>query len=181
MISKIVNWFRGLKKSPVDKLIELTGVNNVTIWNGINYNQEYRLAPSDMKEFDCKPTEFPLIRIGIGRYISGYGDWVGGDYESCAIVEITIDEYRNIRRVKRNSHYYNGGSFPAKIEKKIDKLVERLENDHILNTINSQLLKWIKAMFDIEPEVRYKHCFHVDDILCRNAFRVSGIRERLNW
>ena len=181
MISKIVKWFRGLKKSPVDKLIELTGVNNVTIWNGINYNSEYRLAPSDMKEFDCKPTEFPFIRIGIGRYVSGYGDWVGGDYAACSIVEITIDEYKNIRRVERNSPYYNGKGLPYKVEKKIDRLFELLKDERLLNTTNSYLLEWIRAMFEIEPEVRYKHCFHVDDILCKNAGRVNDIRERLNW
>ena len=174
-------WLDYIRMSPIDKLIELTGVNNVTIWNGINYNQEYSLAPSDMKEFDCNPTEFPFIRIGIGRYVSGYGDWVGGDLESCSIVEITIDEYKNIRRVERNSPYYNGKRLPYKVEKKIDRLFELLKDERLLNTTNSYLLEWIRAMFEIEPEVRYKHCFHVDDILCKNAGRVNDIRERLNW
>lgn len=174
MISKIVKWFKGPKKSPIDQLIELTGVDKVSLWNGINYNSEYKLAPSGMNEYECNPSLFPFIRIGIGKYRSGYGDFIGGDYEVCRVLEVTIDENKRIRRVKRNYKYYNGKGFPPKVEKKIDSLFEKLKIMDQLNTRNPVLLKGIESMFNLPVDVRYRHACLVDDILVSNKDNIDA-------
>ena len=181
MISKIVKWFRGLNKSPVDKLIELLDVDNIAIWNGMTYALQYKLAPSGVAEFSCDPKVFPFIRIGIGYYYSGYGDWVGGDYEKCHVVEITIDKDLNIRNVKRNTAYYNGKPKPPRIEKKIDKLVSSLKIMDKLATSQSRLKKWIQTVFEIDESIRYKHVLTEELILTSNWDRINNIRERLSW
>ena len=175
MISKIVKWFRGLKKSPVDKLIEILDVDTVSVWNGMTYGLQYRLAPSGVAEFSCDPKVFPFIRIGIGYYYSGYGDWAGGDYEKCHVVEITIDKYLNIRNVKRNTAYYNGKPKPPRIEKKIDKLASKLKIMDKLTTSHHRLKKWIQTVFEIDESVRYKHCFSKESILTSNWNRINDI------
>jgi len=175
MMSKLLCWFDRLTMSPVDKLIELLDVDTVTVWNGMTYGLQYRLTPSGVAEFSCDPKVFPFIRIGIGYYYSGYGDWVGGDYEKCHVVEITIDKDLNIRNIKRNTAYYNGKPKSPRIEKKIDKLVSKLKIMDKLTTSRPRLKKWIQAVFEIDESVRYKHVFLEEFILTSNWDRISDI------
>lgn len=181
MLSKFLSWINYLRMSPVDKLIEILDADTVSIWNGMTYGLQYKLTLSGVAEFSCDPKVFPFIRIGIGYYYSGYGDWAGGDYEKCHVVEITIDKDFNIRNIKRNTAYYNGKSKPPRIEKKVDKLVSKIKIMDKLTTSHPRLKKWIQAMFGIDASIRYSTVYSVESILTTNWDRVNKIRKQIEF
>lgn len=181
MLSRFLSWIDYLRMSPVDKLISTLGEDTVCIWNGVNYSSEYKLAPSGVAEYSCNPHVFPFIRIDIGYYYSGYGDFAGGDYEKCPVIEITIDEDFNIRNVKRNTAYYNGKPKSPKIERKIDALESKLKIMSALTTSRTRLKTWIQAMFGIDPTIRYATCYSVESILTKNWDRVNKIRKQIEF
>ena len=181
MLSKLLAWIDYLKMSPVDKLIAILGEDTVSIWNGITYGGNYKLALSGVAEYSCDPRVFQFIRIGIGYYYSGCGDFIGGDYEKCPVIEITIDRYLNIRNVKRNTAYYNGKSKPPKIERKIDALKAKLKIMSKLATSRSRLKTWIQAMFEIDQSIRYSAIYSAESILTTNWDRVNKIRKQIEF
>ena len=182
MISKLLHWFNYLAMSPVDKLIAILGEDTVRIWNGVNYASEYKLFPEGKEAYSCMPQEVELIRIDIGRYYSGHGDWGGGfDYTSCAVVELTIDKFGKVRLIHRNIPIYNGKSKPRKIEMKIDKLVRKIKLNENLRTCRPRLKTWIDAIFEIDASIRYSTVYSVESILTRNWDRVSNIRKQIEF
>lgn len=181
MLSKFLSWINYLRMSPVDKLIAILGEDTVSIWNGVTYGGKYKLAPSGVAEYSCNPRVFPFIRIGIGYYYSGYGDFVGGDREKCPIIEITIDRHLDIRNVKRNTAYYNGKPKPPRIERKIDALKSKLKIMSTLTTSRSRLKTWIEAMFGIDPSIRYSTAYLVESILTKNWDRVNKIKKQIEF
>ena len=182
MLSKLLAWIDYLRMSPVDKLISILGEDTVRIWNGINYNSEYKLSPEGKEAYSCIPQEVELIRIDIGDYYSGYGDWGGGsDYTSSPVVALTIDKYGKVRRVERNTPFYNGKSKPLKIEMKVDKLVRKIKLNENLRTCRPRLKTWIDAIFGIDASIRYSTVYSVGSILTRNRDRVHQIRKQIEF
>ena len=181
MLAKLLRWIDYLSMSPVDKLIAILGEDTVSIWNGVNYSHEYKLAPDGMQYYSCVPEEYELIRIGIGKYYSGYGDFVGGDYESCSVFELTIDRFQQIRRIERNHAYYNGKPLPQRIEKKVDKLVKKIQLVSTLSTRRPRLEHWVDTIFNIEACIRYSTAYSVENILTKNWDRVNKMREQIDW
>ena len=182
MLSKVISWIDYLRMSPVDKLIAILGEDTVRIWNGVNYSAEYKLAPEGTALWSFHPGEVELVRIDIGRYYSSYGDWGGGfDHTSAAVVELTIDKYGKVRRIDRNTAFYNGRSKPLKIEKKIDKLVSKINLNENLRTCRPRLRTWIDAFFEVDTSVRYSTTYSVESILTTNWDRVSKIRKQIEF
>ena len=166
----------------MDKLISILGEDTVRIWNGVNYGAEYKLFPEGKEAYSCIPQEVELIRIDIGKYYSGYGDWGGGsDYTSSAVVELTIDKYGKVRKIDRNIPFYNGKSKPRKIEMKIDKLVSKIKLNENLRTCRPRLRTWIDAIFGIDADIRYSTVYSVESILTRNWDRVNQIRKQIEF
>ena len=61
-----------IRPKAIDKIIRLVGEDKVSMWNGMNWGGEYMFKLND--EF-VKAEQNPLIQVGFGEYISGYGDW----------------------------------------------------------------------------------------------------------
>ena len=63
------------------------------------------------------------IEIGIGRVISGYGDWGGGfDHAQTSPLKIIIDKNYIIKKVETDSFYNN------KESQRIEKIAEKIKN-----------------------------------------------------
>lgn len=166
----------------MDKLISILGEGTVRIWNGVNYSAEYKLSPEGKNAYSCIPQEVELIRIDIGNYYSGYGDWGRGfDYTSCPVVELTIDKYGKVRRIDRNTPFYNGKPKSQKIEKKIDKLVSKINLNENLRTCRPRLKTWIDAIFGVDSSIRYSTVYSVESILTTNWDRVNKIRKQIEF
>jgi len=147
------------KQPLIDTIIDVTSVDNLYIWNGINVYKEYMIPTTGRKPRTWKDPNFQWIKIGFGKYSSSLGDYAGRDHESCSILDVWIDAKLNIVRAERNLPYiYNHSSRGTSFERKIDKLYDRLSDQRTFVTNNEQLMENINKLFSMNPEDRYEHC-----------------------
>jgi len=84
----------------VDTLLRRIGHNKIHVSNG------YSIGWTGSGVVDKEAFDNKWLKIGIGRTISGRGDWGGGfEYSSTFPIRVTIDKDYNIKAVKFDDFY----------------------------------------------------------------------------
>lgn len=171
---KMLNLIRNLFKRkppthPIDDLIALTGEQNVSIWNGVNYYGEFMFKdPQDKSNAWGDPKKTPWLRVGFGCYESGYGDWGGGFSKAQdSMVKILVDKNLCIRDVIRGIPFL-GKSEDEKLWKNINRLFVSIKPGDKFATANPKLLEWLNNIFAVPEELRYAHCASFGDVFNRS-------------
>jgi len=181
---KMLNLIRNLFKRkppthPIDDLIALTGEQNVSIWNGVNYSGEFMFKdPQDKSGEFGDPKKTPWLRVGFGCYESGYGDWGGGFSKAQdSMVKILVDKNLCIRDVIREIPF-PGQSFDKKIEQKLDNLLQFIKPGDKFATANPKLLEWLNNIFAVPEDIRYAHCASLERIFNRSWEQAKWLFEK---
>lgn len=158
LFQQIKSWIHKRSRTPIDKLIDLLGPDTVQVWNGVNYNREFCFRPDNVSSITAiKPEDYPVIQIGIGRYVSGRGDWgFGMEYTSQHVVELYVNREGDIVHVTRHGAYYNGSRLHPRVENDVDWYVKRIFSKMKLNLIKYENLNNVlRTYFSAEVPVRY--------------------------
>ena len=153
--------FEGRKKNNTsffDKLVEIIGDNNIEVYNGVTYSQTRN--DRDGCEQPLKFNTDKWVKIKIGKYVSGYGDWGGGfDRTSCAVAEVYVDNYGNVLHVCANDPFYNSPTMKKdealheKVQFEVDKFKLHLScHDNVRLETNDQ---WLRGVLDTIHNVTY--------------------------
>lgn len=161
LLNKLKDHIKFLRMSTIDKLISICGLEHTSIWNGVNYYGEFTFDDSSSR-YDRSKIVSPWLKIRLGRYVSGMGDWGGGfEYTSTSKVALYVDENSRIVKIDRGRPYYNGPKYDRKIDKKIDALLKEIKVGDVLDfeaiTTCPLLGQFKDLFFKYRPEVRYAH------------------------
>lgn len=169
LFARIADLFERLKYKPLDKLILHLGMQHVSLWNGVNYSREFMFFYK--RGTGCTPSLYPYLKIKLGEYTSGYGDW-GGGFDRCvdSVVDIYIDDKWIIRHIDRKDGFYNGPKPSAKFEKKTDKLLKKIKvGDKFETYLFSALNPFIIEFFSHPVEARYNSIISAEKIVFIDA------------
>ena len=142
-----------------DKLVSIIGTDIIWVYNGRNYYGERNKTPI---EFDTEK----WFKIGVGRFVSGLGDWGGGfERTTCAVAEVYIDNYANILSVSANQPFYNSPTRKSdetlydKVMLEVDKMKPFLQGgSHVKLETRDQ---WLRGVLDAIINVT---CFYGADL-----------------
>src|SRR5258708_3411343 len=139
--------FRLLQRVTDKVLLKKFGTN-IYIRNGVGYG-----FISDGELYHNR-----YIEIGIGRVVSGRGDWGGGfEYSSTSPIILTIDDKYKIIKKKTDSFYNSRSS--QEVEKKASTFLNGL-GTHFTIT-NAELKKCVDGIFSVLP-CKHHICLDVD-------------------
>lgn len=145
------------KRYVTDETIFKVLGNQIRIRNGMGYG-----FVSDPHLYNNQ-----LLEIGIGRVVSGYGDWgYGCDRATDSPLKITIDRNYNILKTQAYC-FYNSAQRYKEMEKMADKLIPKLGPVFLVR--NSTFKKCIDEIFSVIP------CdWHIGlDVCITNKFSVE--------
>lgn len=111
MKEKIINFIKFFGKT-TDILIFKKLGKDVYIRNGVGYG-----FISEEFLYDNR-----FLELGIGRITSGYGDWIGGNYDVSCPLKIVIDKDYIIQRIETDSFYNSNSS------KVVEEIAKRFLN-----------------------------------------------------
>ena len=144
--------------SPLDMIINITGKNNVCIWNGVNDKRHFlfkSLNEKDNKGIDDPDTQWIGLSLGklsdSGMIIPAVVLYFNSD--ACAVACELCSPYN--KTFKDNE-----------ISKDCRWLTDRIQdNKPIRSRYKKTLEKWIKGLFTFPPKVRYRKQIFCEDIL----------------
>ena len=136
----------------VDRIIKL--VNKVSIWNGVNYNHEFMFK---LNGEWVKPEQNPVIQLGFGEYVSGYGDWGGGfTHSRDDIIKVWVDKDLVVKDKLFNGPFYNGPDIEKSLKRKLRRQFDKIKIGKKLPVKNEMILAALRDLFDLPVEQRYK-------------------------
>ena len=147
----------------VDRIIKLVDKNKVSIWNGVNYNREFMFKLND--EW-VKPEQNPVIQLGFGEYVSGYGDWGGGfTHSKDDIIKVWVDKDLIVKDKLFNDPYYNGPDIKKLLKWKLRRQFDKIKIGKKLPVKNERILAALRGLFDMPIEQRYKEIIHRGNLM----------------
>ena len=158
------------KEPPIDRLLELTGLQNFYFWNGVNYCGEIMLTkdvahPQHGRTYFKKGDYPTFFKIGFGKVYSGYGDW-GGGFSQCSepLVEMFLDKSDyHITCIRVSDGFYNDTRPSKDLMKKVNKILQNVRIGSTFKTTNEEINTIIDYFVndpDLTDEFRYACCIH---------------------
>lgn len=152
-----------IRPKAIDKIIRLVGEDKVSMWNGMNWGGEYMFKLND--EF-VKAEQNPLIQVGFGEYISGYGDWGGGfSHAKDDIIKVWVDNDLIVKDKLFNDPFYNGPGIKKCLKWRLERQYNKIKIGERLPVTNRKLRAAIDGMFMLPLEKRYEYCHRWDNLL----------------